>query len=99
MARGHKWGHYCGEGTEAGPGGDLTVGEVLKFTSDDGDVVLVKTTDVSDRPLTRGGRPESTVIEAGQSLELVAGRIGPIARAGGEATLRIALRWGESRSR
>ena len=109
------------------------MGEVLKFTSDDGEVVLVETTDVSDRPLTRGGRPESAVIEAGQSLEQVVGRIGPIvkgivselrasadwpdqvevefavkisadsnlviARAGGEANFRIALRWGESRSR
>ena len=30
--------------------------DALKFTSDDGQVVLVETTDVPDRPLTARGR-------------------------------------------
>jgi hypothetical protein len=104
------------------------VGDLLAFaTDDDGGVVYVETAD-AERPLTRGGAMASNVIEAGQSLEQVVGRIGPIvqsmvseirssgawpdeveiefavkisadsnlviAKAGGEANFRIALRWG-----
>ena len=103
------------------------MGDLLAFASgDDGGVVYVETADL-ERPLTRGGAA-SSIIEAGQSLEQVVGRIGPIvqsmvaeirssaqwpdeieiefavkisadsnlviAKAGGEANFRIALRWG-----
>ncbi|RZS68701.1 hypothetical protein EV187_1136 [Agromyces ramosus] len=112
--------------------GDRIVGDVLEFKTGDG-VVLVETIDVSDGPITRGGGPRSTVIEASQSLEQVVGRVGPIvkgivseirqsaewpdevevefavkisadsnlviARAGGAANFRIALRWGGPRPR
>lgn len=105
------------------------MGDLLAFTSEDGGgVVYVEAAD-ADRPVTRGGTIGSNVIEAGQSLEQVVGRIGPIvqsmvaeirrsaewpdevevefavkisadsnlviAKAGGEANFRIALRWGD----
>ena len=64
------------------------MGDALKFTSDDGVVVLVETIDVPDHPLTARGRPEAAVDQGW-----------PEPRAGGEAHFWIALRWGESRSR
>ena len=106
--------------------------DLLAFPSEDGSgLVYVETAD-ADRPVTRGG-VGSTVIEAGESLEQVVGRIGPIvrsmvaeirrsaewpdeveiefavkisadsnlviAKAGGEANFRIALRWGDQGGR
>jgi hypothetical protein len=101
--------------------------ELLKFESEQGGVVLVEAVEQPRSEVTRGGRPGAAVVEAGESLEGVVGRIGPavkgivselraaadwpdevevefavkisadsnviIARAGGEANFRIALRW------
>jgi hypothetical protein len=103
------------------------VGELLKFQSDEGETVLVEVAEPPSGPVTRGGRPGAAVVEAGESLDHVVGRLGPaikgivselreaadwpeevevefavkisadsnviIARAGGEANFRIALRW------
>jgi len=105
--------------------------ELLRFTSEDGAVVLVEAAEAPGGAVTRGGRAEAAVIEAGDSLERVLGRVGPvvkgivselrasaewpdeleiefavkvsadsnviIARAGGEANFRIALRWSRQR--
>jgi Trypsin-co-occurring domain 1 len=102
------------------------MGELLEFKTEAGDSVLVEV-DQTGGPVTRGGRVEGVVVEAGESLEQVLGRLGPavrgivaqlraaadwpdevqvefgvklsadsnviIARAGGEANFRIALRW------
>jgi hypothetical protein len=100
--------------------------ELLKFTSEQGEAVLVEVNDRADA-VTRGGRSAAAVVEAGKSLEQTLGQLGPavkgivselreatdwpdevevefsvkisadsnviIARAGGEANFRIALRW------
>lgn len=102
------------------------MGELLEFKTETGDSVLVEV-DEPRGPVTRGGRPTAAVIEAGETLERVLGRLGPavrgivaqlratadwpdevevefgvklsadsnviIARAGGEANFRIALKW------
>ena len=113
--------------------GGCTVGDLLAFTSgDDGGRVYVEVADTA-RPVMRGAAVGANVIEAGQSLEQVVGRIGPIvqsmvaeirrsaewpdeveiefavkisadsnlviAKAGGEANFRIALRWGDQGGR
>lgn len=106
------------------------MGELLKFQSDEGGTVLVEVAEPPSGPVTRGGRTGAAVVEAGESLDHVVGRLGPaikgivselreaadwpdevevefavkisadsnviIARAGGEANFRIALRWSRS---
>jgi hypothetical protein len=101
--------------------------ELLKFESEQGGPILVEVAEPTGGPVTRGGRPGAAMLEAGESLERVLGRLGPvvkgivselraaadrpdevevefgvkisadsnviIARAGGEANFRIALRW------
>jgi hypothetical protein len=101
--------------------------ELLKFNSEEGATVLVEVASDPRDVVTRGGRAETSVIEARESLERVLGQLGPavrgivsqlreaadwpheveiefavkvsadanliIARAGGEANFRIALRW------
>ena len=106
------------------------MGDLLAFKDEDGNgLVYVETADTDRGPTMRGGPIGSNIIEAGQSLEQVVGRIGPIvksmvteirqsaewpdevevefavkisadsnlviAKAGGEANFRIALRWGD----
>ena len=102
------------------------MGELLEFKTETGDSVLVEVGDPGAL-VTRGGRAGDVVVEAGESLEKVLGRVGPglrgivahlratadcpdevevefgiklsadsnviIARAGGEANFRIALKW------
>jgi hypothetical protein len=101
--------------------------ELLRFRTDDGGPILIEVTEPAAGTVTRGGRADALVIEAGESLDRVLGRVGPvikgvvaelraaadwpdevevefavklsadsnviIARAGGEANFRIALRW------
>src|SRR3954447_18604534 len=101
--------------------------ELLEFKSDAGEVVLVEVAEPPRAGVMRGGRPAAAVVESGEDLEHVLGRLGPvirgmvasvrsaadrpdeveiefsvkisadsnliIARAGGEANFRIALRW------
>jgi len=103
------------------------VPQLLELSVKDGGTVLVEVEDPMTGPVTRGGRAQSAVIDAGVSLEQVLGKLGPtlhsivaqvreaadrpdqveiefavklstdanviIARAGGEANFRIALRW------
>jgi hypothetical protein len=106
--------------------------ETVSFRSEGGGVVLVEVAESSGGPVTRGGRAESAVVEAGQSIERTLGQLGLvvrsivsevrasaewpdevevefavkisadsniiIARAGGEANFRIALRWSGAQS-
>ena len=101
--------------------------QLLELSVQDGSTVLVEVDEVASGPVTRGGRAQNAVIEAGASLEQVLGKLGPtlsgivtqvrnavdrpdevqiefavklstdanviIARAGGEANFRIALKW------
>lgn len=101
--------------------------QLLELNIQDGSTVLVEVEEVASGPVTRSGRAQSAVIEAGASLEQVLGKLGPtlgsvvrqvrdtvdrpdevqiefavklstdanviIARAGGEANFRIALKW------
>jgi Trypsin-co-occurring domain 1 len=101
--------------------------ELLKFNSEEGATVLVEVADDPRESVTRGGRTQTAVVEARESLERVLGQLGPmvkgivselrstadwpdeveiefavkvsadsnviIARVGGEANFRIALRW------
>lgn len=109
----------------------MVMSELLEFKSEQGGVVLVEVEDRAAGPVTRGGRSQAAVVEAGESLERVLGQLGPlikgivselraaadwpdevevefavkvsadsnviIARAGGEANFRIALKWSRER--
>ena len=66
------------------------MGDLPAFTW--GDVVLVETTEVFDRRVTRAVRRWSAVIEAGKSLEQVVGRNGPIVK-GIVAEIRESAEW------
>lgn len=50
---------------------------LVQFTNQDGSTVLVEVENLSSGPLTRGGRTESAVVEAGTSLDNVLGTLGP----------------------
>jgi Trypsin-co-occurring domain 1 len=101
--------------------------QLLKFTTEQGEPLLVEVADSWGQPVTRGGRAGAAVVEAGRSLDEVVGQLGPvvkgivsqlrtaadrpdevevelaveiaadsnviIARVGGEANFRIALKW------
>jgi hypothetical protein len=106
--------------------------ELLRFNTEGGGPILIEVTEPAARTVTRGGRADELVVEAGESLDRVLGRLGPvirgvvaelraaadwpdqvevefavklsadsnviIARAGGEANFRIALRWTREQS-
>jgi hypothetical protein len=105
--------------------------ELLSFKTDGGPI-LVEVTEPGAGSVTRGGRAGALVVEAGESLDRVLGRLGPvitgvvaelraagdwpdevevefavklsadsnviIARTGGEANFRIALKWTREQS-
>jgi hypothetical protein len=51
--------------------------DFVKFTTGDGEVVLVEATEVTEGPVTRSGRGTAFVKEAGESLDGVLSRLGP----------------------
>jgi len=103
------------------------VSQLVRMDLEEGGSVLVEVTDTTSGPVTRGGRAEDLVTDAGASLEQALGQLGPvvkgvvaklreaadwpdevevefaiklsadanviIARTGGEANFRIAMRW------
>lgn len=54
------------------------MGELLKFGTGHDDVVLVEVEENYLAPVTRGGRAGAAVVEAGESLDHVVGRLGPV---------------------
>ena len=92
MARGHHWGHYCGEGTEAGP-------EVISRWGMRSSSRRTTARSCSSRrptsPTVRSRREavrSRRWINAGQGLEQVVGRIGPIVK-GIVSELRASADW------
>jgi hypothetical protein len=67
--------------------------ELLKFKTEAGDSVLVEV-DETRGAVTRGGRTAEAVVEAGESLEQVLGRLGPAVR-GIVEQLRAATDWAD----
>jgi hypothetical protein len=66
--------------------------ELLKFTSEEGATVLVEVADDPRESVTRGGRAQTAVVEAGESLERVLGQLGPMVK-GIVAELQATADW------
>jgi Trypsin-co-occurring domain 1 len=57
------------------------VTQLLEFKSEQGGAVFVEVDQLPSGPVTRGGRPEEAVVEAGEGLEQVLARLGPVVTA------------------
>jgi hypothetical protein len=67
-------------------------GEYLEFRSEEGGAVLVEVAEPERGPVMRGGIPGASVVEAGESLEGVLGKLGPMVK-GIVSELRAAADW------
>lgn len=67
----------------------------MRFESEQGGAVLVEVAEpAAGGPVTRGGRPAAMISDAGESLEQVLGRIGPVVQ-GVVSKLRESADWPE----
>lgn len=70
------------------------MGDLVRFESDQGGSVLVEVAEPVATRVTRRGGPAGVVEEAGESLEQVLGKIGPVVK-GVVARLREGADWPE----
>jgi hypothetical protein len=66
--------------------------KLLQFDTDGGGPILIEVTEPAAGTVTRGGRADALVVEAGESLDQVLGRLGPVIK-GVVAQLRAATDW------
>jgi hypothetical protein len=69
-----------------------TMTGLLRFSTDGEDPILVEVTEPLEETVTRGGRAETLIVDAGESLDRVLARLGPVTK-GVVAELRATADW------